>query len=89
MKEDFPFHLLLEIQAVDVPEGMLTRIRERIQDSTQMRVSVSTIRWAAAMLLVLFCLNLFALRHYHEKLESVAKTSLINDLVTENNLYYE
>lgn len=89
MKEEFPFDLLQQIHAVEVPEGMLTRIRQRIQDSTQMRVSVSTIRWAAAMLLLLICLNVFALHHYHQKLESVAKTSLIKDLVTDNNIYYE
>ena len=89
MKEDFPLNLLHQIHKVEVPEGMDERIRQRIEDSRQMRVSVSTIRWAAAMLLILMLLNLFALRRYHHKMETVAKRSMIREFVTDNNIYYE
>lgn len=89
MKNDFPFDLFDAIRATDPPPGMLDRIHLRIRETEQLRLSVSSIRWVAAVILLLLAINFMVLKSYRHDHESYAVNPMISNFVTDNSLYNE
>ncbi len=83
-----PSEILQHIKKVDAPPFLLTRIQQKIKDGHHHQIGKLWYRTAFATLIVLFCINIYAIRGIY--METSNETSVFEDMQLTNyhNLYF-
>jgi hypothetical protein len=82
-----PFHPLENIQRVEAPEFLFTRIQQKIQQKKQHTLP-PRFAWAvAASLLLILSLNLFVVFNSSRKAEEASNWTKSMNLVNDNSFY--